>query len=61
MYVLGNSPRTPNEAFDALNNVFGAEELFGTIDSQLFYAVGKLTPVIEPLSRQPFSVFVGQD
>lgn len=26
MYVLGESPRTPNEAFDALENVFSSEE-----------------------------------
>lgn len=26
MYILGEPPRTPNEAFDALDNVFGAEE-----------------------------------
>ncbi len=26
MYVLGEPPRTPNEAFDALDNVFGADE-----------------------------------
>jgi len=26
MYVLGNPPRTPNEAFSTLDNVFGAEE-----------------------------------
>ena len=26
MYVLGEPPRTPNEAFDALDGVFGAEE-----------------------------------
>lgn len=24
-YVIGEPPRTPNEAFDALDNVFGAE------------------------------------
>ncbi len=33
MYVLGNSPKTPNEAFDALDNVFGAEE-FSAGDAQ---------------------------
>jgi len=32
MYVLGEPPRTPNEAFDALDNVFGAEE-FSTGDA----------------------------
>lgn len=26
MYVLGESPRTPSEAFDALENVFSSEE-----------------------------------
>ena len=26
MYVLGEKPRTPSEAFDALENVFGGEE-----------------------------------
>ena len=25
-YVLGEPPRTPNEAFEALENVFGGEE-----------------------------------
>ena len=26
MYILGNPPRTSNEAFDSLENVFGSEE-----------------------------------
>lgn len=26
MYVLGEPPRTPNEAFDALDRVFSADE-----------------------------------
>jgi len=33
MYVLGDPPRTPNEAFDALENVFGGEE-FSTADAE---------------------------
>ena len=26
MYILGDSPRTQSDAFDALENVFGSEE-----------------------------------
>lgn len=35
MYAIGEPPRTPNEAFDALENVFGAEEFTSSQASEV--------------------------
>ena len=44
MYVLGSPPRTPNEAFDALDNVFGADEFSRDNAEEVFEEVLELSP-----------------
>lgn len=44
MYVLGNPPRTSNEAFDALDNVFGAGEFSADEAQEVLEEVLELDP-----------------
>ena len=44
MYVLSEKPRTPNEAFDALENVFGGDEFSARDAEEVLREVLELTP-----------------
>lgn len=44
MYVLGEPPRTSNEAFDALENVFGAEEFTSSDAERVLEEVLEMSP-----------------